>query len=174
MFAGRLLDATHRSKRRSALLVLAGFVVVTAASFVLGGVLEWDVRGNADAAPKKAGFNAATAWITPTATFLLWGWSDSQIQTYTYWLIGALYPDDGSQRTRMVGFFKLVQSLGWCVGFAMLPEDRCSDFAQLVVQGAFFGVGTLLALLELPSGEAPRASLNDAALGETLLPGETA
>ena len=99
--------------------------------------------------PAKVGFEDLD-WVLPTLAFAAWGFSDSQVQTYTYWLIGALYPDDAEDRCRMVGFFKLTQSLGWCVGFAFLPAKRCAYFTQLVLTGACFVAGTALACLELP------------------------
>lgn len=159
VLAGRALDNTTRSKRTNAYLVLSVFVVVTALAFGAGGVLEYNAKSKPDAAPTKVGLNS-WAVLAPTATFLLWGFSDSQIQSYTYWLIGALYPTDAKERTRMIGFFKLTQSLGWCIGFAIVPAERCSDFVQLLAQGACFVLGTLLALLELPSAAMPGASLN--------------
>ncbi|KAH8051854.1 G-protein coupled peptide receptor [Aureococcus anophagefferens] len=119
--AGRALDDKSRSHRRSAVVVLCQFVAVTAVGFGVAGYLG-----------KTEGPDPA------------------KVQTYTCWLIGALYPDDAEDRCRMVGFFKLTQSLGWCVGFAFLPAKRCAYFTQLVLTGACFVAGTALACLELP------------------------
>ena len=147
--AGAALDNPKRSKRRNAHLVLAQFVAVTALGYGLAGTLEYD----AGAEPARVGFRG-TSWVVPTVAFAAWGFSDSQVQTYTYWLIGALYPDSPDDRCRMVGFFKLTQSLGWCVGFALLPAKRCAYLTQFALTGACFVVGTLLALLELPDAAA--------------------
>ena len=143
--AGRALDDKSRSHRRSAVVVLCQFVAVTAVGFGLAGYLEKTEGPD----PAKVGFEDLD-WVLPTLAFAAWGFSDSQVQTYTYWLIGALYPDDAEDRCRMVGFFKLTQSLGWCVGFAFLPAKRCAYFTQLVLTGACFVAGTALACLELP------------------------
>ena len=73
---------------------------------------------------------------------------------YVYWLVGELHPRDAEARTRVVGLYKLVQSLGWCCGFALLPRARMSYLAQLLATGACFVLGTALALCELPPKEA--------------------
>jgi len=65
--------------------------------------------------------------------------------------VGELHPRDAEARTRMVGLYKLVQSLGWCCGFALLPRSRLGYLAQLVATGACFVLGTALALCELPA-----------------------
>ena len=46
--------------------------------------------------------------LRPSIIFALWGFSDSQIQTYSYWLMGTLY-DSGVEQARAVGFYKMIQ-----------------------------------------------------------------
>ena len=150
--AGRALDAKGPIRNR-ALKVLAQFAVVTVLGNLIAGRLEYA----AGAAPQPAGFQGVE-WLAPTAAFAFWGFSDSQVQTYVYWLIGALYPRDAEARCRLVGFYKLVQSIGWCVGFALLPRARCAFFTQLVLTAASFVVGTTLALRVLPGDEGDGAA----------------
>jgi len=78
-----------------------------------------------------------------------WGLSDAMAQTYAYWLIGNLY-DDGQEKARAVGFYKMTQSLGWAVGFALVPVGRATPMAQLIMTAASFIVGGCLSLLQLP------------------------
>lgn len=87
--------------------------------------------------------------ILPSLAFACWGFADSQIQVYCYWLIGSMYnsPNDHS---RAVGFLKGVQSLGYTMGFYIIPTSRLSAVLQLVVSSCMFVIGTSLSLLELP------------------------
>ena len=88
-------------------------------------------------------------WI-PTAAMAAWGLSDAMAQTYAYWLIGNLY-DDGQEKARAVGFYKMTQSLGWAIGFALVPVSRVTPLGQLSMTMGTFVVGGLLSLLQLPS-----------------------
>ena len=76
------------------------------------------------------------------------------MQTYSYWLMKQLFGDDGSQLARAVGFYKMVQSLGWCVGFALTPTSRLPPLLQCVVTAASAAAGTALALRVLPAARA--------------------
>lgn len=96
------------------------------------------------------------AILTPSAAFFLWGFCDSQIQAYCYWLIRQLY-SDGSELARAVAFFKMVQSLGWSVGFVLVPSSRLAPLVQNVLTVASAVVGAALALFELPTAKAGRS-----------------
>jgi len=47
----------------------------------------------------------------------------------------------------------MVQSLGWCVGFLLVPANRCPPLIQLSLTFGCGALGVALALLTLP----PRA-----------------
>ena len=51
-------------------------------------------------------------------------------------------------QSRAVGFFKLVQSAGWCVGFALSPTNRLAPLLQLAATALCYVAG--LAALKLP------------------------
>jgi len=76
--------------------------------------------------------------------------NSAQIQTYSYWLMGVLY-ESGEEQARAVGFYKMVQSLGWMVGFAFMPHDMMEPIIQLGGTVICFLVGLVLCLKELPS-----------------------
>ena len=97
---------------------------------------------------QKVGYKDAGV-VRPSIIFALWGFSDSQIQTYSYWLMGTLY-DSGVEQARAVGFYKMVQSLGWAIGFALVPTDVMEPIVQMGCTAACFVVGLLLSILELP------------------------
>ena len=93
------------------------------------------------------------ATLPRSAAFFFWGLSDSQVQLYVMWLIGVFYPA-GEEQARAVGCFKMVQSFGWCIGFALMPSDRLQPVVQLFLTLGCCAVGLPMACLALP----PRAS----------------
>ena len=54
----------------------------------------------------------------------------------------------GADQARGGGFFKFVQSAGWCAGFGLSPTNRLPAFYQLVLTAACYILG--LAFLEMP------------------------
>lgn len=149
--AAQTLDAKGRSRRASACRGLFIFFITSAPPYALAAYLE-------TTRVEPTGFGRPIAqWLPSTLVFVFWGFSDSYIQAYAYWLIDALYDNTGSERARAVGLYKFVQSAGWCLGFAILPRKRCPYLVQLAASAACFVVGTALALLELPSDAAKPA-----------------
>ena len=96
------------------------------------------------------------AIVPPTFAFLLWGFSDSQVQAYSYWLIRQLY-EGGAEQARAVGFYKMVQSLGWTIGFQLMPAKTLAPIVQLFLTVGCWAGGTLLALFVMPP-RVPRGS----------------
>ena len=94
--------------------------------------------------------SSAANILTGGAAMFLWGFSDSQIQAQAYWQIGVFYTT-GATQARAVGFYKLVQSLGWCVGFALSPSSRMPPILQLLATAACYVLG--LMCLELPKAQ---------------------
>ena len=89
--------------------------------------------------------------IAPTIAFSCWGFSDGLLQTYSYWLIGFLFKEKGPrEQSRVIGYYRCLQSLGWAVGCTILPTSRLNPVYQLVLSTFVFVVGVLLSLLELP------------------------
>lgn len=63
--------------------------------------------------------------------------------------MGTIY-DSGVEQARAVGFYKMIQSLGWAIGFALVPQDVMEPIVQMGCTAACFLVGLGLALMELP------------------------
>jgi len=62
--------------------------------------------------------------------------ADSAIQTYCFWVFGLWSTgadNEAIHHSSYSGFFKLVQSAGWLVGFILLPEKRASPMQQLMI-----------------------------------------
>ena len=143
--AGDKVKQRHASKK-----CLCLFFVVTAASFILCYYQEIDCAFSSDDhCVQKIGYKDASV-VRPSIIFALWGFSDSQIQTYSYWLMGTLY-GSGVEQARAVGFYKMVQSLGWAIGFALVPTDVMEPILQMGCTAACFLVGLLLSFCELPA-----------------------
>jgi hypothetical protein len=146
---GMVLDQAAPSERRgravSSLFVLA---VVTLAGFGLALPRELGHKGDSNDELTLIKPFESDFW-QPTCAMALWGLSDAMAQTYAYWLLGALY-SEGQEKARAVGFYKLTQSLGWALGFALMPVDRVSPHIQLYLTAGSFILGALLSLLQLP------------------------
>ena len=56
----------------------------------------------------------------------------------------------GDELARAVGFYKMVQSLGWSVGFLLVPSWRLPPLVQNLATAACGALGLALALRELP------------------------
>merc|ERR1712238_409174 len=87
-------------------------------------------------------FTDGGAYVAPMILFMYCGLADSLVQTYAYWIIGAI---SNSPRTlsRYVGYYKGVQSFGACLACIFIPptymvakcvEDKGSD-ADLTTNG---------------------------------------
>ena len=99
---------------------------------------------------------------------------DSQVQAYSYWLMRQLFAE-GAEQSRAVGFYKMIQSLGWCAGFALVPAERLPPLVQNLLTLSCAIVGVALALFRLPSDankSAVAAERGDAPLLH--MPGTTA
>jgi len=92
--------------------------------------------------------------VVPTLAFTLWGAPDSMAQTYSYWLIGSLYTE-GPLQSRSVGFYKMIQSAGWSLGFALTPSNRLAPLIQLLSTLSCFVIGCMLAMFQLPRAGIP-------------------
>eukprot|EP00518_Triparma_eleuthera_P008779 CAMPEP_0182478344 /NCGR_PEP_ID=MMETSP1319-20130603/32348_1 /TAXON_ID=172717 /ORGANISM="Bolidomonas pacifica, Strain RCC208" /LENGTH=450 /DNA_ID=CAMNT_0024679671 /DNA_START=204 /DNA_END=1553 /DNA_ORIENTATION=- len=145
LYVGSMLDKSAGDKvkqRHASKKCLCLFFVVTAASFILCYFQEIDCAFSSDDhCVQKIGYKDASA-VRPSIIFALWGFSDSQIQTYSYWLMGTLY-GSGVEQARAVGFYKMVQSLGWAIGFALVPTDVMEPIVQMGCTAACFLVGLL-------------------------------
>lgn len=62
---------------------------------------------------------------------------------------------DAAALGRAVGCFKLVQSLGWCIGFALSPPQRTPPHVQAAAVWLLTAAATLLLLLVPPHRPAP-------------------
>ena len=147
LYVGSMLDRSS-SQRSAAKRCLLLFAVVTSLSFLLCYFQERPCAFSGDdKCVKKINYYDKEA-VVPTIIYALWGFSDSQIQTYSYWLMGSLF-ETGVEQARAVGFYKMVQSLGWSIGF-FLTGDIMEPIVQMLCTAACFAVGLALSLKELP------------------------
>lgn len=87
--------------------------------------------------------------VAATFVYALWGFSDAMIQSYAYWFMTTAFTS-GAALARACGFYKLLQSLGWSIGFALVPVNRLDPIWQLLVTVIVCILATPLALTELP------------------------
>jgi len=132
---------SNRAKAKKGYLLFFG---VTTFAYAVALVMEIRAGADPDKVPHR---NSATNVAFGGLAMAAWGLSDSQIQALAYWQIGVFY-QEGVQQSRAVGFYKLVQSAGWCAGFALSPTKRLSPILQLAATAACYVVGLLV--LELP------------------------
>ena len=121
IFIGRVLDNKKYAVMRRAMtgfVVLAVFMNVV---YAMGCVLEYDML---------AGFNkdhpmdpqidfTESRFAFPFIVFVLYGFGDSMIQAFAYWIMGAIAKDNTTLCARYTGFYKGAQSLGAAVSWML-------------------------------------------------------
>lgn len=143
IYAGRALDADPSRRSQLAIQCLMLFLLVN----TMGNLLAWYQERYSGEVVAEDISNVHS--FLPSLALACWGFADSQIQVYLYWLLGTLY-DDGDDHSRVVGFYKCIQSLGETVGFALTPLTRLTALQQLALSSALCMVGTILAFYQLP------------------------
>lgn len=109
---GRFLDRERgaaSTRRTRAIVCLGSFVVINCAGNIFAAAQEYAAKrnGGTPIAHDIAGLSV----VSPSLAFACWGFADAQIQVFCYWLMGGFYTL-GSDHSRAVGFYKMVQSLG--------------------------------------------------------------
>jgi len=90
--------------------------------------------------------------LRPSISYGLWGFTDSIVQTYCYWLMG-LYFENAGEQSRAIGFYTCVQSLGWMLGFLTIPASRVAPVTQLYLTVASLVLGIIFCLPQIPRVE---------------------
>lgn len=154
--SARLVDDARRPLKARAVRAYAVFFVVTTvgnlfAMALEAPLLEDDHENNNDDDENRINRASAETVVLGALAMAAWGFSDSQIQAISYWHLGVTYRS-GADQARGVGFFKFVQSAGWCAGFALSPTDRLPAFWQLTLTVVCYVLG--LVFIEMPGGSA--------------------
>ena len=149
VLCGRMLDHHKDSEDGSTRRV---------ASICLGTFLLVNVVGNALAYMQESYLASVVVdidsdwgvFLSPSFAFLCWGFADAQIQVYCYWLMGRIFDTHAENFSRAVAFYKCLQSLGYTIGFYLIPIDRLKALHQLGISSIVFILGTVLAFFQLP------------------------
>lgn len=145
VYVGQALDANPRQKQSLAIQCLILFLLVNAT----GNLLAWYQEDCAATNTVAVDIRDHASITRPSLALACWGFADSQIQVYVYWLLGILY-ETGDDHARAVGFYKCIQSLGVSIGFALTPQTRLKAMTQLALSSTIFALGTFLAFFQLP------------------------
>ena len=143
IYVGRALDADPTKRTQLAVQCLLLFVVVN----TTGNLLAWYQEESLDVVVASDITDSRS--LLPSLALACWGFADSQVQVYCYWLLGTLF-ETGDDHARAVGFYKCIQSLGVSIGFSLTPLTRLTALRQLALSSAVYVVGTLLAFGQLP------------------------
>ena len=145
MYVGKSLDADPTKRKQLAVQCLLLFIVVN----TTGNLLAWYQETEASLEGAVAVDITDIRSLLPSVALACWGFADSQIQVYVYWLLGTLFVT-GDDHARAVGFYKCIQSLGVSIGFSITPLTRLTAQRQLALSSTVYVVGTLLAFGQLP------------------------
>jgi len=148
---GRFLDSDNRiasdsSRRKRAISCLVAFVAINSTGNILAFTEEHAAKHSNDTAYDIANISV----ISPSLAFACWGFADAQIQVYCYWLMSGFFTS-GSHHSRIVGWYKCIQSLGTAIGFYLIPASRLSEMSQLVISSLVFVIGVILSFSQLPT-----------------------
>lgn len=86
-------------------------------------------KGNAPDPPIN--YSDGAAYAAPMILFMYCGLADSLVQTYAYWIIGAI-SNSPKTLSRYVGYYKGVQSFGACLAW-IIEAEGTSYRAQLMI-----------------------------------------
>jgi hypothetical protein len=92
-------------------------------------------KGNAPEPPVRFG-DGAEFWA-PFILFMYCGLADSLVQTYAYWIIGAI-SNDPKQLSMLVGYYKGVQSFGAALSWIIEANGVSSAFDMFSFGGAIY------------------------------------
>jgi hypothetical protein len=177
---GRFLDRERdaaSTRRTRAIVCVGSFVIINCTGNIFSAAQEYAAKQNGGT--PIAHDIADLSVVPPSLAFACWGFADAQIQVFCYWLLGGFYTL-GSDHSRAVGFYKMVQSLGSkfglssfnesypaldqhlivtvlylfftaSIGFYFIPTSRLSEVSQLACSSVIFVVGTALSFSQLPS-----------------------
>ncbi|GAX25707.1 hypothetical protein FisN_14Lh017 [Fistulifera solaris] len=140
---GKLLKS-----RTTALYCWALFGIMIILGNALALLLEVQSSGDISAVDVADGW----AVVLPSLAFASWGLADAQINLYIMWLLGHWYSD--AERSRAIGFYKCLQSLGYSLGFWCMPTSRMSALHQWILSSSLFVIGSVMSLQKLPKRNA--------------------
>ncbi|KAF4659556.1 DUF895 domain membrane protein [Perkinsus chesapeaki] len=147
---GMLLDNPKRTLRSRGIIGFWFVFIVFNIIYGLGCYLQYGYRGGYDRYNKvisdvdKIDLTHSYYWY-PCIVYMLYGYGDSIVQTFSYWIMGAISADNATLAARYTGFYKGIQSLGAAIAWAMdLPELGLSYSTQFwICWGLFlFGMPT--------------------------------
>lgn len=135
------------SARRSGVAVTA-FAGLSVVAYAAAAALEWVHRNQGgsshDADDRSAWWNVTLGAVA----YGCWGAADALSQGWAYWQVGRLLADSGPEaQAHGAAFYKMFQSAGWCIMFALSPPEFVPPLVQLAVVAGCGAVGTVLALL---------------------------
>lgn len=118
---GHILDSKNFTAGKRALI---GFFTLAAAVNVFYGMgcyLEYGILADynkSNPLEPKIDFKEAR-FAFPCIVFILYGFGDAMIQSYAYWIMGAIAKDNTQLCARYTGFYKGVQSLGAAISWLL-------------------------------------------------------
>ncbi|EER19725.1 conserved hypothetical protein [Perkinsus marinus ATCC 50983] len=85
---------------------------------------------------------AQSAYWYPCIVLILYGFGDSIVQTYAYWIMGAISFNNATLAAKYIGFYKGIQSLGAAIAWMIdLPELKVSYVIQFWICWGLFLLG---------------------------------
>ncbi|ORX99998.1 MFS general substrate transporter [Basidiobolus meristosporus CBS 931.73] len=126
---GLLLDNAKLHRRTRALYGLALVAVLT--MIIWGGGLGLQVQYTREDHPKDIDFINGPGWGAKFVLYLFYGFLDAVLQTYAYWLMGAL-SNDSHVLARYAGYYKGLQSAGAAIAWDI--DAKSTPFlTQLII-----------------------------------------
>ncbi|ORY02727.1 MFS general substrate transporter [Basidiobolus meristosporus CBS 931.73] len=129
---GWLLDNTKINRRTRALYGLTLLAILATA--VWGGGLALQLQYTRENHPKDIDFINGPGWGGKFVLYLLYGLVDAVLQTYAYWLMGAL-SNDTHVLARYAGYYKGIQSAGGAISWD-IDAKGTGFLVQLIINWA--------------------------------------
>ncbi|KAF4727360.1 DUF895 domain membrane protein, partial [Perkinsus olseni] len=119
MAIGRMLDQPKLGVRTRALRALWWIIIGGTCVYIYGAFMEESLLTiTRQGTPLDSVSNAAGSWSI-ILLLVAYGFLESVLQAYCYWLLGILAMGDTSVSAKYTGFYKSAQSLGAALGWAL-------------------------------------------------------
>jgi len=119
-------------RRQRAIRGLVGISAINLGQWVYAIIYQFSTgydKGNGPEPPIN--FRDGGAYAAPMFLFMYCGLADSLVQTYAYWIIGAI-SNSPKTLSRYVGYYKGIQSFGACLAW-IIEAEGTSYRAQLML-----------------------------------------
>jgi MFS family permease len=146
---GKILDWPGMKKKKRCLNCYIFMVSSLLVHYILAFCTQYNFEGGYDKgkAPYKIDLVDSQRTALPVFALLVGAVGDTALQTFSYWLMGAIAGNDSNLSARFSGYYKGVQSAGAAVAWALDISDSVSYATQLIICFVLFVLSSATSIM---------------------------